>query len=126
MESFAAGSALATAKTDAGSTALIKAVVADFETSEGRSQARDGLKEKFGRSKPAEIKAMCLTTLREVGALISTKAPEDAAAFKGWLRRISQEVAEASKEGGFLGIGGERVSEAEKATLTEIASALGA
>ena len=31
---------------------------------------------------------------------------------------------EASKEGGFLGIGGVRVSEAEKATLKEISSAL--
>src|SRR5262245_22132772 len=36
---------------------------------------------------------------------------------------ISQHVAEASKEGGFLGIGGVSVSEAEKATLTEISSA---
>jgi len=43
---------------------------------------------------------------------------------KGWLRQSSQHVAEASKEGGFLGIGGVAVSEAEKATLTEIASAL--
>ena len=51
-------------------------------------------------------------------------APGDAAAFKGWLRQISQHVAEASKEGGFLGIGGVRVSEAEKATLNEISSAL--
>jgi len=34
-------------------------------------------------------------------------------------------VAEASTEGGFLGFGGVRVSDAEKATLTEISSALG-
>jgi hypothetical protein len=34
-------------------------------------------------------------------------------------------VAEASKEGGFLGFGGVQVSEAEKATLAEIAAALG-
>ncbi len=123
-ESFAAGTTLATAKTDAGSNALIKAVVADFETAEGRSVARDGLKEKFLRSNPAEIKAKCLAALSQVGALLDTKAPGDAAAFKGWLRQISQHVAEAAKEGGFLGIGGVRVSEAEKATLTEIASAL--
>jgi hypothetical protein len=45
-------------------------------------------------------------------------------AFKGWLRQISQHVAEASKEGGFLGIGGVSVSEAERATLAEISSAL--
>jgi hypothetical protein len=34
-------------------------------------------------------------------------------------------VAEASTEGGFLGFGGVRVSEAEKATLAEISGALG-
>ena len=33
-------------------------------------------------------------------------------------------VAEAAKEGRFLGIGGVAVSEAEKATLTEISTAL--
>ena len=45
--------------------------------------------------------------------MVDAKAP-------GWLRQISQHVAEASKEGGFLGIGGVSVSEVEKATLTEI------
>jgi len=33
-------------------------------------------------------------------------------------------VAEASKEGGFLGFGGIRVSDAEKATLADINKAL--
>jgi hypothetical protein len=56
--------------------------------------------------------------------VVDAKAPGDAAAFKGGLRQISQHLAEASKEGGFLGIGGLRVSEAEKATLNEISSAL--
>src|SRR6516164_8568414 len=124
QESFAGGAELAKAKIDPGADALFKAVVADFGTAEGRSIARDGLKEKFTGSKPAEIKAKCIETLRQAGAVVDAKAPGDAAAFKGWLRQISQHVAEASKEGGFLGIGGVRVSEAEKATLTEISSAL--
>jgi hypothetical protein len=34
-------------------------------------------------------------------------------------------VAEAAVEGGFLGFGGVRVSDAEKATLDDIAKALG-
>jgi hypothetical protein len=123
-ESFASGTTLAAGKSDAGANALIKAVVADFETAAGRSAARDGLKERFAGSKPGEIKARCIEALRKVGTLVDTKAPGDAAAFKGWLRTISQHAAEAAKEGGFLGIGGVRVSEAEKATLTEIASAL--
>jgi len=41
------------------------------------------------------------------------------------LQHISQAVAEASTEGGFLGFGGVRVSDAEKATLAEISGALG-
>ena len=123
-ESFAEGKALMTAKMDPGADALIKAVVTDFETADGRSIARDGLKEKFTGIKPVEIKAKCIDTLRQAGAVVDAKAPGDAAAFKGWLRQISQHVAEASKEGGFLGIGGVAVSEAEKATLNEISSAL--
>lgn len=124
-ESFASGSALAQAKMDPGSNPLIKAVVADFETTQGQITARDGLREKLASSLPTEIKARCIETLRQAAALVDAKAPDDATAFKGWLREISQHVAEAAKEGGFLGIGGVRVSEAEKATLTEISSALG-
>jgi hypothetical protein len=123
-ESFASGSALVQAKLDPGANPLIKAVVADFETSQGRSIARDGLKAQLTGCKPAEIKAKCIETLRQAGAVVDAKAPGDAAAFKGWLRQISQHVAEAAKEGGFLGIGGVPVSEAEKATLTEISGAL--
>jgi hypothetical protein len=123
-ESFASGTELAKAKMDPGTNALIKAVVNDFGSPEGRSAARDDLKSKLTGSKPAEIKDKCIETLRQAAAVIDAKAPGDAAAFKGWLRQISQHVAEASKEGGFLGIGGVPVSEAEKATLAEISSAL--
>jgi len=66
-----------------------------------------------------------LQTLREVAAILDSKAAGDAADFKAWLREISQQVAEASKEGGVLGIGGVRISENEKATLSDIARALG-
>ena len=124
QESFAGGTELAKAKMDAAANPLIKAVAGDFGTSEGRSTARDGLKDKLTGTAPAEIKAECIDTLRQVGALVDAKAPGDAAAFKGWLRQISRHVAEATKEGGFLGIGGTAVSEAEKATLADISSAL--
>jgi len=123
-ESFAGGSALVQARTDPASNPLIKAVVADFETAQGRSAARDGLKQKLAGSKAAEVKAKCIDTLRQAGAVIDAKAPADAAAFKGWLRQISQHVAEAANEGGGLLGGGVLVSDAEKATLSEIASAL--
>jgi hypothetical protein len=120
---LAGGTELAKANIDPGANALIKAVVADFGTTDGRSIARDDLKEKLTGGKPADIKAKCVDTLRQVSALVDSRAPGDAAAFKGWLRQISQHVAEAATEGGFLGIGGVAVS--EKATLAEISGALG-
>jgi hypothetical protein len=123
-ESFASGTELAKAKMDSKANPLVKAVVADFETAEGRTTARDGLKEKLKGLKPADIPAKCIETLRQVTAVVDGKAPTDAAAFKGWLRQISQHVAEAATEGGLMGIGGVRVSDAEKATLKEISSAL--
>ena len=124
-ESFAGGSALAQAAS-ANTNALVKAVVTDFSSSEGRSTARDGLKAKFAASQPSDLKMKAIDSLRQVSALLDAKAPDDAAAFKAWLRQISQSTAEAASEGGGLfGIGGVQVSDAEKATLTEISTALG-
>ena len=40
------------------------------------------------------------------------------------MREIGQRVAEAAPEGGWMGFGGVQVSEAEKATVSEIAKAL--
>jgi hypothetical protein len=124
QEGFAGGTALAKAKLDPQTNSLIKAIVAEFETAEGRSAARDGVKAKLAGSNPAEIKLKCIDTLQKAGAIVDAKAPGDAAAYKDWMRQFSQQIAQAASEGGFLGIGGVPVSEAEKATLTEISGAL--
>jgi hypothetical protein len=95
QESFASGKILAKTKMDTGSNALIKAVVDDFATSEGRAVARDGLKESLSGKKPAEVKSACIEILRKVDSIVSSRAPGDALEFKNWLREISQSVAEA-------------------------------
>ena len=123
-ESFATGKLLVQAKSDATANELVKAVAADYETAEGRKAASEGLKAKLGGGQPGDIKAKALDALRQVTTLLTAKAPGDAAAYKAWLAHISQNVAEASKEGGFLGFGGVQVSDAEKATLAEISAAL--
>jgi len=124
-ESFASATDVAKAASDAGANSLVKAVATDFTTSEGRTTARDDLKAKLAGSKPADIKIKSIESLKRVSALLDSKAPADAAAFKGWLRQISEHVADAAEEGGFLGFGGVKVSEAEKATLSDISHALG-
>jgi hypothetical protein len=124
-EAFASRSVLAAAKLDPASNELVKAIVADFETAEGRSAIQEALRKRFADAKPADVVQRSLDNLREVSAIVDAKAPGDAAAFKAWLRGISQVVAEAALEGGFFGLGGVRVSDAEKATLADIAKALG-
>jgi hypothetical protein len=124
-EGLATGRALLEAKTGTGASELVKAIVADLETTEGQAIARDGLQQKLSGKKPAEIKGAAIDSLRAAAALVDAKAPGDAASFKIWLHHISQLVADASSEGGFLGFGGVQVSDAEKATLGEIAGALG-
>jgi hypothetical protein len=62
--------------------------------------------------------------LKEVARIVDTKASTDAVPFKAWLSDVARKAAEAGTEGGFLGFGGVAVSDAEKATLAEIAAAL--
>ena len=124
-ETFASGRALIEAKTDASASELSRAIVADMETSEGRSAAQDYVKGRLHGAKREEIKQRAIDALRSAAATVEQKAPADAAAYKAWLLHIAQNVAEASKEGGFLGFGGVAVSDAEKATLSEIGAALG-
>jgi len=50
-EAFASSSALATAKLDAGSNELVKAVIAEIETSEGRSAIEGALLKRFASTK---------------------------------------------------------------------------
>lgn len=74
--------------------------------------------------KPPEITAKAVESLRQAASVVDSKAPQEAPAFKAWLLDISKNVADASTEGGFLGFGGVKVSDAEKATLADIQSAL--
>ncbi len=61
-----------------------------------------------------------------VAKLLKDKAtPEEAAEYKEWAMSIAENVAKAAKEGGFLGFGGERVSDDEKKLYSDIANALG-
>ena len=124
-ESMASARALLQAKADPNADELVKAVAGDFETSEGRGFAQEGVKAMLAGAKPVDIKAKAVAELSAVSALLASKAPADAVAYKTWLAGIAKAVAEAAPEGGFLGFGGTHVSDAEKATVGDIATALG-
>jgi hypothetical protein len=124
-EAFASKSAIAGSKAQSSSNELVKAVISELQTGEGRSLVQEALCKRVGGAIPADVVQRSLDNLREVAAILDAEAPSDAAAFKVWLSGISQQVADASMEGGFLGFGGVRVSDAEKATLADIEKALG-
>jgi hypothetical protein len=74
---------------------------------------------------PEELKEHGLQHLRDAVALLEQKAtPEEADDYKRFVVTLAKRVAEAHKEG-FLGLSGERVSDAERAAIEEIAEALG-
>ena len=98
---------------------LLKAIVDDIKDTRGKVANTQGLNTQ-------NAKEMARDTLKQAAALISQKAtPEEAAAYKDWLKDIAKHSAEAATEGGLFGIGGVQVSEAEKTALSEIDSLLG-
>ena len=77
------------------------------------------------RAKGALAGQEILEELAAVNAIVSAKAsPEDAEAFRAWLKDAAQEAANAAKEGGFLGFHAVRVSEGEQRMLDKLAEVL--
>jgi len=74
----------------------------------------------------ANFKAAVLERVKAAVGLVASKAsPAEADAYRNMLAGIARKAAEASKEGGFLGFGGVRVSDAEHAFITEVKQAAG-
>jgi hypothetical protein len=66
-----------------------------------------------------------VSELSAVNQLLAEKAtPEEAEAFRQWLLDTAQRVAEAAKEGGFLGFRAEQVSEGEERMLGRLREVL--
>ena len=59
-----------------------------------------------------------------LGVLRAKAHPADVDAYKGFVLAVVQTVAEANREGGIAGIGGEEVSASEQAALDELTAVL--
>jgi hypothetical protein len=78
------------------------------------------------REAGGNIAALTTQQLHDAIAILQTRAsPAEVDAYKRFVMTIAQAVASAHKEGGFLGIGGTQVTEAENQALDEISTALG-
>jgi hypothetical protein len=74
---------------------------------------------------PEELKQHNLDNVRQAVTVLKGKAgDEEVAEYKKFILGLAERVAEARKEG-FLGLSGERVSDDERAAISEIEAALG-
>ena len=90
-----------------------------------RQQAMERLKQS-NISSSEEMRALLIKDSKKVAAILAEKAsPDEAQEYKEWSMSIAENVAKAAKEGGFLGIGGTRVSDGEIEAFAQIADALG-
>lgn len=119
-EMFAVGSTIADTLNQRTSNPLINALVDDLKARGTRPAPPPGIQS------IDDVRTVALDSLKQLNALLAEKVPgPEADEFKRWLVGIGQNVAAASSEGGFLGFGGVKVSDAEKAVLAQIAATLG-
>ena len=77
-------------------------------------------------SSKEDLRTRGLEKVREAVGLVEAKAtPEELDEYRTFAINVAQHAAEADKSGGFLGIGGERITGNEESALNEIAEALG-
>lgn len=99
-------------------TPLITALRADFAAD---VNAHDNPVKGFKPSGPPDI----LDELRRVAAIVAAAAsPEESQGFRDLVYAAAVHAGEAAKEGGFLGMGGEQVSDRERSMLEQIDGAL--
>lgn len=97
----------------------------EIASQESMSKVRDELKAKMSELSPESLERSAVSGIHAALAIIRRNgSAEDEAAYKTWLTDIAERIANAAKEGGFLGFGGERVSEAEKAVIAKIEAAI--
>lgn len=113
---------------------LIAALLEKADNWEDAKEKISDYREKAkSRLEAAQIKSreqLQQTVLADCAAaarLVDEKCNEsDARIYKEWAVKIANKVAEAAKEGGILGFGGERISESESVLIQQIEQALGA
>ena len=114
-EAQAAGKALLDAASKAEPTSVLASAFGGGLTTDMASQVKA----------LAPSKDKLIEIVKAGAAAVAAKSPGELQAYKNTILSVAQASAEASKEGGFLGIGGTLVSKDEQAALDAIKAALG-
>lgn len=74
---------------------------------------------------PEELLPLATEAARHVAELLRALGNElDRYAYREFVLGVARKVADAAREGDFLGLGGQRVSDAERAAISAVAEAL--
>lgn len=73
----------------------------------------------------ANVRQTAVTSCQQAVTLLKGLSPQDAQTYKDFVYKTALNVAQAAREGGFMGIGGVSVSPEERALLSDISQALG-
>lgn len=125
-ESLAGARGVAEALRAHGELELFAALAAD-RSIPGLPDPKSLLGEGSREQQMQSLKAAVLERVRSAAELVAAKAtPAETEAYRKLLVDVAESAANASKEGGFLGFGGVRVSDKEQAFITEVKAAAGA
>jgi hypothetical protein len=112
-------------------TIAIGKVYASARQSQGQSELLDALvssppaADAQGVQEAGSLAAASSDRLREALGILNAKATvEEESAYKRFVLAVATAAAEAHKEGGFIGIGGKRISDEERVALDEIEAIL--
>ncbi|MFN8473182.1 MAG: hypothetical protein U0822_13420 [Anaerolineae bacterium] len=94
----------------------------DVEASEGEEE--ETADEPDRPEGPDQILAEAVTMCRQAADLLNGVEAEEASQYKAWALACGTAVAQASKEGGFLGFRKKLVTDDERVALEQIAQAL--
>jgi hypothetical protein len=98
---------------------VVKSVAESAKTWGGRPAMPD-----IPRTSRAQAKDALIGTINAAVGAVETKSPAEVESYKTWLTSVAVRVAHASKEGGFLGVGGTPVSAEEQAAVEQLAAML--
>ncbi len=132
-EMMANAKAAAAGVQDYPNNEIIRSVIPNFEDrTEAMEAAKAMRQEQVDRLKAAGIAskddmlAHAVSEAARANELLGAKATEvEANEYREWVLSVADAVANAAKEGGFLGIGGEQVGDGEEETIAKIATAFG-
>jgi len=124
-ESFAGAKGMAEAFKENSGLELFAALAAD-RSIPGMPDPKALLGEGSREQQMQSLKTAVLERVKSAVALVAGKgSPAEAEAYRKMLVSVADQAAQASKEGGFLGFGGVRVSDKEQAFISEVKTASG-